>query len=129
MTDGRQLLYAFLDDRGMVHVTGPDARAFQKSDLQYSVPWKNKPDPRMKDVVNFERWDSFGRQLVDRKLNVTRRSKSVRQAQRQAAVASQHGVGVRWEVPTSRVHAAEGLRRQAGPLAEALIDIVGVSWP
>lgn len=102
----------------------PEARWFQKSDLKYSVPWKSKPSARMRDVVNFERWDSFTRELVDRKLNVTGYRKSLKQARNQALVASQHGVRVRWEVPLIRENAARNLLARAG--VSHLITVRGV---
>jgi RHS repeat-associated protein len=99
------------------------ARAFQRTEKSVKVPWKNKPSPTMRDVVAFDDWDEVSRQLVDRKLNVTRFPKSIRQAQRQAEVARQHGVGVRWEVPANRVNAAKDVVEQAG--ATDVIQVIG----
>jgi hypothetical protein len=99
-----------------------EARAFQRTETAIQVPWKTKPSPRMRDVVSFDDWNATTNQLVDRKINVTRYPKSVRQAQRQAEVARQHGVGVRWEVPANKVNAAKDLVRRAN--AEGVIEVV-----
>jgi len=88
------------------------ARAFQGK-RSYSVPWRMKPSTRSRDVVKFDGWDNKTRELIDRKLNVTTFPKSLEQAKRQARIAGQHNVGVRWEVPADRVNAAENMLKKA----------------
>lgn len=90
-----------------------EARAWQGLDA-YRVPWKTKSSANMRDYVDFDGWDSVTSQLIDRKLNVTGFQKSVDQAQRQAALAQQYGLTVRWEVPANRLQAAQSLLNKAG---------------
>ena len=61
--------------------------------------------------MDFDGWDVYARELIDRKLNVG--GKSVAQARRQAKIAKQYGVKVRWEVARRNLRAAENVLKSA----------------
>ena len=80
--------------------------------------------PGMRNWVDFDGWDAATGSLIDKKWNVTGFPKSSEQARRQAEIAKQHGVKVRWVVPANRVHAAEKLVETAGA-GETITVIAG----
>ncbi|MBN2352387.1 MAG: RHS domain-containing protein [Spirochaetales bacterium] len=88
----------------------------------YRVLWKTKPSANMRDWVDFDDWDAGTRQLIDRKWNVTGYPKSIEQAKRQAAIAKQYGLTVRWEVPRNRLKAAQSLIEKAE--VEETIEVI-----
>ena len=112
----------------------PEALEFQ-GPLKYVLDWKdgvNLTNPeRGRSFVQFDGWNSEFNQLVDCKLSTTTFDSARKEAIRQATIAQQYGVTIRWEVPLDKVAQARThvrtLLADAG-FAPDIIQVVGVEF-
>ena len=110
----------------------PEALEFQ-GPLKYILDWKSGVNPlnpdRGRGFVEFDGWDPATNQLIDRKLSTTTFTSARNEAIRQATIATQYGITVRWEVPLNRADQAKThvkvLLKDTG-FSENIIQVVGV---